>query len=222
MRCVTAPVKRTFLVPEKLAFQQRFRDGRAVDGDEKLVAAAAVMMDGARDEFLARAALARDHHRRLAVRHAADHLEDLLHRLGLADDAVLVLIDRELRLERRRRAHLRLRLERGIHDDLQIEGQRFLADEIVRAQLHRLDDGLRRAERAGEHHHRVGVFLAHLGEQFQPAVGLEVGFGDEQVGVLARNRACTLRRSGWRSARAWSAFRAGGPPTPENRLPDRR
>ena len=100
------PGKRPFFVAEKLAFQQRLRDGGAVDRHEELVAAPAVMMDRTRDQFLARAALAGDHHRGLAVRDAAYHLEDLLHRLGLPDDAVLVLVDGELRLERRGRAHL--------------------------------------------------------------------------------------------------------------------
>ena len=67
------------------------------------------------------------------VRDAADHFEDLLHRRGFADDRVLMLLDGELRLEGGGRAHLGLRLERGIDDDLEIEGQRFFPDEIERA-----------------------------------------------------------------------------------------
>ena len=183
--------ERAFLVPEKLAFQQGLGDRRAVDRHEKLVAAPAVMVDRAGHQFLAGTALAGDHHRGLAVRDAAHHLEHLLHRLGLADDAVLVLVDGELRLEGSRRAHLALRLQRRIDDDLQVEGQRFLADEVVRSQLHRLDDGLRRAERAGEHHHGVRVFLPDPGEQFQPTVGLHVRVGDQEVRASRRSTACT-------------------------------
>ena len=74
-------------VAEELALEQLLGDGRAVDGDEALRAALAVVMDGAGDQFLARAALAGDHDRRVAVRDAADHLEDLLHGRRFADDA---------------------------------------------------------------------------------------------------------------------------------------
>ena len=124
-------------------------------------------MDGAGDQFLAGAALAGDHHRRIAVRDAADHLEDLLHRHGLADDGVLMLLDGELRLEGRRRLHLGLRLERGVDDDLEIEGQRFLPDEIERAELHRLDDRLRGAEGAGQDDDRIGIALPHFDQQLR-------------------------------------------------------
>ena len=143
------------------------------------------MVDCSGDKFLSRTTFPGDHHRCFAVRHAPDHFEDLLHRLGLADDAVLMLIDGKLWLEGRRSAHLGLGLERGVYHDLQIKRQRFLADEIVGPQLHRFDDRLGGAERAGEHHHRVRVLLSHLGEQFEAAVRLEVRFGDEQVGVLS-------------------------------------
>ena len=47
-------------VAEEFAFQQLLRDGGAIDGQERLLAAVAVMIDGARDQFLARAALAGD------------------------------------------------------------------------------------------------------------------------------------------------------------------
>ena len=74
-------------VAEELALEQMLRDGRAIDGDEPLRAPLAVVVNGAGDELLARAALAGDHHRGVAVRDAADHLEDLLHGDRLADDA---------------------------------------------------------------------------------------------------------------------------------------
>ena len=46
-------------VAEQLGFQKRFRKGSAIDGDERLLAAGAVFMDGAGDEFLARAGFSR-------------------------------------------------------------------------------------------------------------------------------------------------------------------
>ena len=81
-------------------------------------AARAVVVDGACDEFLAGAAFAGDHNRRVGARDAADHFENLLHRGGFADDAVLVILDGELGLEIGGRAHLGLGLQRSIDDDL--------------------------------------------------------------------------------------------------------
>ena len=50
--------ERPALVAEQLAFQQRLRDGRAVDRQERAATAAAMVVDGAGDQFLAGAALA--------------------------------------------------------------------------------------------------------------------------------------------------------------------
>ena len=155
-------------------------------------------MDGAGDEFLAGAALAGDHHRRVAVRDAADHLEDLLHRGGLADDAVLMLLDGELRLEGRGRAHLGLRLERGIDDDLEVERQRLLPDEVEGAELHRLDHRLRGAERADQDHDRVRIALPDFREQLQPAERREMRLGDEQIGLFAAENLEAPRPPWWR------------------------
>ena len=47
-----------FLVAEEFGFHQRLGNGRAVDGDERLVLAAALVMDGFGDEVFAGAALA--------------------------------------------------------------------------------------------------------------------------------------------------------------------
>ena len=51
------------LVAEELRFEQRFREGAAVDRDERPRRAAAVGMQRTRHQFLAGAALALDHHR---------------------------------------------------------------------------------------------------------------------------------------------------------------
>ena len=54
-------------VTEQLGLDEIRGDGAAVDGDEGAAAAAAVVMDGARDEFLAGARLAEDEHRGIAL-----------------------------------------------------------------------------------------------------------------------------------------------------------
>jgi hypothetical protein len=49
-------------------------------------------VDGAGDEFLARAALSGDHHGGIAACHAAYHSDNLLHGLGTANDFIPVLL----------------------------------------------------------------------------------------------------------------------------------
>ena len=159
-------------------------------------------MDRAGDEFLARAALARDHHRRVAVRHAADHLEHLLHGLGLAHDAVLVLLDGELRLERRGGAHLALRFERASTTTFRLKGSDSLRmksyapsfiDSITDCVV---PNALVSTTMA------FGSFWRTLGEQFQPAVRLQVRFRDEQVGVLGEIELVGPRRPATRGQHA--------------------
>src|SRR5262249_687870 len=58
--------ERAALVAEELRLQQSLGDGGAVDVDEGPVAARSGLVDGAREEALARAGLAEDQERRLA------------------------------------------------------------------------------------------------------------------------------------------------------------
>ena len=55
---VLASVKAPLLVAEEFGFHQRLRNGRAVDGDERLFLAAALVVDRLGDEVFAGAALA--------------------------------------------------------------------------------------------------------------------------------------------------------------------
>jgi DNA-binding NtrC family response regulator len=72
------------------------RNGAAVHGDERPVGALRVRMDRARDELLARAALAHDQDRRIGGSHLADQLADLLDQRVLTDqegrDRIICLI----------------------------------------------------------------------------------------------------------------------------------
>jgi hypothetical protein len=74
-------------VTEQLALEQVFRDGGAVDRHEPRGPAPALRVQRARDEFLARAALAQDHHRHVGRRDLLDHAADLEHRIVGGDQA---------------------------------------------------------------------------------------------------------------------------------------
>ena len=60
------------LVAEQFALDQLARDRRHVDGDERPLAALAVIVQRARDELLAGARFARDHHRQIGLRQPRD------------------------------------------------------------------------------------------------------------------------------------------------------
>src|SRR5262249_14745998 len=78
--------ERPALVAEELRFDQRFREERAADGDERPMLASAGLMNERRRHFLARAALAGDQHRAVAVLDHAQELEDRAHAGALADN----------------------------------------------------------------------------------------------------------------------------------------
>ena len=80
--------KRTFLVAEQFALDQRLRDRGTVDGDERFAAPRAVVMERASHQLLAGAALADDKHGAASVSHQADLLEQGTHRCTLPDDVV--------------------------------------------------------------------------------------------------------------------------------------
>ena len=72
-------------VAEQLALEQRLGHGRAVDGDERARAPASGVVQRARHQLLAGAALAGDEHRGVGVGHPLDQLVHLPHGGALAD-----------------------------------------------------------------------------------------------------------------------------------------
>ena len=60
------------LVAKKLALGQRVGNGGTIQGDERLTAAAALIMNRLGDDFLAGAVLAADEHGQIGLGHAAD------------------------------------------------------------------------------------------------------------------------------------------------------
>ena len=73
-------------VAEQLGFQKRFRKRSAIDGDERLLAAGAVFVDGAGDEFLARAGFSGDQDAAGLRSDGHDHVKDRAHLRAVADD----------------------------------------------------------------------------------------------------------------------------------------
>ena len=169
---------------EEFAFQQVLRNGGAVNRDEGLLVSLAVIMNGACDEFLATAALARDQDGSITHGHATHHFKDGLHRLGLADNIVVVLLNGERGFDRCSRAKLRGSLQGRVDHDLHGEGERLLAQEVKGPELHRLDHRLGRAEGTHDDHHGIRGFGPDLGKQVQPSSWPQVHLRDHQIGLL--------------------------------------
>ncbi len=174
----------TFFMAEEFALEEILRDGGAVDGEEAVTAALAVVMNGAGDEFLARSALAGDHDGGFAARDASDHFKDLLHRLGLTDDFILMLFDGELGLEGTGALLLGVDFEGCLDDDFEIEGELLFADEIKGTEFHGFDDGLGCSEGTVDDDHGIRGMLADFEEEFLSRVGDEIHLGENEFRFL--------------------------------------
>ncbi len=84
---------------EQLALEQPRGDGGAVELDEGAVLAAAVVVDGAGDEFFAGAGLAQQQDGGVAWGDGLDELEDVAERGAVADDLVEVQLGADLVFE---------------------------------------------------------------------------------------------------------------------------
>ena len=80
------PGKGAFFIAVEFAFDQLFRDGGAVDGNEGTLVADAIVVDRPGEEFLSGAGLAGDQYRGAVVEHLADHLKHRLHVGAVPDD----------------------------------------------------------------------------------------------------------------------------------------
>jgi len=197
------PRERPLLVPEEFRLQQAFRDGRAVDGHEGLGRTRRELVDRPRHDFLAAARLARDQHRCLRTRHPPDQFEHVLHRRGLADHGLAHGLGLAHRAFRRVLGAQGVVGAQGRFDRRpQFVGQGALAEEIMAAELHRLDQ--RRGGRVpgNEDHQRVRILQAELLEQVEAGNRLHHQLGDH-------HRRMVLLRPGHRHRRVRDAVHLG-------------
>ena len=167
------------LVAEQLGLDQVARDRRHVDGDERPVAPLAVIVQRARDQFLAGAGLAGDHHGQIGLHQPRQHAVDFLHRRRAADQR-----DGAEILDLRRLARALLRLGQRAPDDrdqlLQVERLRQI---FVGAALGGAD---RRHERVLRAHHddrQIGPQLLDARQQVERVLVRHHHVGDDQIAV---------------------------------------
>ena len=175
--------ERAALVAEELRFEERLRQRAAVDRDELAVLADRRVMDGARDELLARPALARQEHGRGDSGDPLDRPEDLLHAGALPDDVRKRVLRGELLLQVDVFVAELLLPERTVDDQPELLDVERLRDVVHRSGLHRFDRiGCRRVR--GDHDDRgLGRFRLDL---LQEVEAITVGHLDVAENEIRR------------------------------------
>ena len=75
---------------KQLAFHQFFGNRRTIERHKIGISTRRLIMQCLRDQLLAGAGFAIDHHRRRRIRDRLDQLTDLAHRLAVANDGILL------------------------------------------------------------------------------------------------------------------------------------
>ena len=171
--------ERTALVAKQFALEQILRDGGGVDGHKGLVGAGRVFVQRVRHQLFARARLARDEHRDMALRQTADAAEHVLHGRGLTQHL-------------RRIVHFffghvfALALAHGAADQLHRLGQvKGLGQVLKRAAL----EGRHRAVQIRKRRHdddgQTGHALLDGSEQIQPRAAGHADVADQHLRAVA-------------------------------------
>ena len=169
--------KRPFDMAEELGFEERFGERAAVDRDKRPRGAVAVLMNRARHQFLAGAALADDQDRRVGCRGVRDLFVDRGHQRAASEQRRRHVVANHRRLRRRRRL-----LQRALDEALELGDVERLADEIEGAFAHRLDGFFQLAEAGDDDDRRPWMRLADRAQHVDPVEpGVEFEIGDDQI-----------------------------------------
>jgi hypothetical protein len=180
-------------VAEQLGLQQRLGEGRAVDGDEGLGPPGAALVQRARHQLLAGAALAGDQHRRVALGDGLDPVEQPQHRGAASDDGAGALAGAVRLALRQLGARLfQLALERPLGGDpLQLQDDLVdverLGQIVVGAFLQRRDRVVDGGVGGDEDDVGAGRLLPHAAEQRQPVDLGEPDVADHHVEHVRRD-----------------------------------
>ena len=172
------------LVAEYFTFDQRFRDGGAVDRDEGLHSAGTEVVQRAGDKFLPGAALAGDQNRDIRGRDALDQLEDRLHLRRGADQrpenpGIPRLATSGFEFD----IGIRFALAVGVlQNGAQADRVDRLGNIVIRAHAHGFDRGLNGALRGEHDDDDTGLYVLDAGEKFHPVHPRHLQVGDDNAG----------------------------------------
>jgi len=168
-----------FAMPEQLGFQQAFRDGAAVDGDERPFTPRTGFVYGARQQLLAGATLTLDEHTGIALRHQARSAQHIFHHQATTDDAgspCIVLKGCRLSLRAAAQGQGFMHL---LHQHLAVER---LGEETENAILGGIDGIRNGAVCSQDDNWQQRVHTADLVEQGHTIHAFHAQVGDDQVG----------------------------------------
>src|ERR1035437_1101646 len=175
--------ERALLVAEDLALDQGRWDCRAVNRDKGLRASGAEVVQGARDEFLAGAALARNQDGNIGRGDALTHLEDRLHLRRRTDQraehsCVARLTTRSLEFDVRILLPLAVRV---LQDSAKTHGVDWLGNVVVSAKAHRMDRGFDGPLRCEHYYDHALLKFANARQQLHPVHARHLQVGDNDA-----------------------------------------
>ena len=162
---------------EELGLEERLGNRRAVDRDEGALGARAERVERAREQLLARAALALEQHRRVGRRRSIQRDRDLFELRIVADDLRRAAASRELLFEDQILGHHAPLDERTLDEQQQMIGIHRLGQKIERAFFHRRHGVLDAAECGHDDDGQLGVELLGCAQDAEA-----VAFGQPKVG----------------------------------------
>ena len=177
--------KRALLVSEQFAFEQIFRNRRAVDFDEGAGGALRMLVNGAGDQIFSDAAFAAEQHGGVGRRHALDQREHGLHFVALRDDVVVGVAVAQRFAQRAIFLAQAVRIEFLANHQDEFGERKRLGDEVARADFHRFDGRFDRAVGRHHHHGQRGVHALHGLQKFQAAHSRQAQVGHHEVGLFA-------------------------------------
>ena len=187
LRWPTALVKAPFSWPNSSLSSRVLGEGRAVDRDERGVAARRGVVDGPRHQLFAGSGLADDQDRADRLGDVADQLEDVVHPRALAQDVVKLELLVQLLAQGRDLVLQRPLAQRTLDDQPQVLEVDRLGQEVGGPQPHRLHRMVDRAESRRDDHVRGQPALLHFFEQLQPVDARHLQVGDDHaVGTLGQ------------------------------------
>ncbi len=172
---------------EENAFDEIFRDGAAVDRDERAADAIAFALDGARDQLFADAAFAFDQYWNVRCGGALPKRDHALHGIAAHHEIAERQRPLDLFLDAIDFARERFDLQRALDRNLKPFGRRRLDDEIDSAAAHGVDCRFDRAVRRLHDDRRHALGMADTLEHGHP-----VDAGHDEIEENERNRLAIL------------------------------
>ena len=172
-------------MPEKLGFEQRAGNRRAIDGDEWGSGSRTGLGQRTRDELLAGSALTDDHRRRVRRPYPRNQLTQRTQRLGMAQQSPVTFGALELAPKPQELPTGVLALDRPVENRPQTPEIDRLLKKVEGAGLHDFDRLRHPGPSAHDHESSVVTFRQTLGQEVLPIVSRHVEVRNHHLGSMS-------------------------------------